>query len=215
LFKALVLVNGKLSRPAILRKRIRKEVFDLVLGADKGALYARVLDVKLDAVIGDMDSLTELEQSNINQARMISYPTRKDETDLELALLYARQQGADQIVLVGATGGRLDMILGNLLLIAHSGLSTCRIEVWDGKQTGWIIKPPGEDILGSQGDTVSLIPIGGSASGVTTRELDYPLDEAELPLGTVRGISNIMNGSIAHVSLSAGLLFAVHIPGKA
>jgi thiamine pyrophosphokinase len=215
LLKALILVNGKLSCPAVLRKRIRQDDFKLVLGADRGALYARVLNVKLDAVIGDLDSLTDTEQSDIGEARIISYPVRKDETDLELALLYAQKQEADHIVMVGVAGGRLDMTLGNLLLIAHAGLSACRIEVWDGKQTGWIIRPPGEDITGRQGDTVSLIPIGGSALGVTTRGLDYPLLNAELPLGAVRGISNIMNGSLAHVSLSSGLLFVVHTPGKA
>ncbi|MFC1946152.1 hypothetical protein ACFLW1_03015, partial [Chloroflexota bacterium] len=86
--------------------------------------------------------------------KFVSYPAGKDETDLELALLYAKEQGADQIVMVGAIGGRMDMTIANILLITHPNLSSCRIEVWQGEQTGWVIKPPGEDISGHPGDSI-------------------------------------------------------------
>jgi thiamine pyrophosphokinase len=154
--KALILVNGELYRPDVLRSRIIAEAFDMVLGADRGALYAHTLNVTLDTIIGDLDSLSDLEQQGISKAKFISYPARKNETDLELALLYAKEQGAYQIVMVGAMGGRMDMTIGNILLITHASLSSCRVEVWHGEQTGWIIKPPGEDISGHPGDTVLL-----------------------------------------------------------
>jgi thiamine pyrophosphokinase len=107
-----------------LRKRILAESFNLVLGADKGALYAQTLNVTLDAVIGDMDSLPNFKKTDITNVKVISYPVRKDETDLELALHYAQQQGADHIVMVGTMGGRIDMTIGNLLLMAHFSLNT-------------------------------------------------------------------------------------------
>ncbi len=75
--KALILVNGELYRPDVLRSRIRAETFDLVLGADSGARYANTLNVTLDAVIGDLDSLTDLERQDIGNAQFISYPTEK------------------------------------------------------------------------------------------------------------------------------------------
>jgi len=62
----------------------------------------------------------------------------------------------------------MDMTIGNITLITNTSFSSCRIEVWHGEQTGWVIKPPGEDISGRPGDTVSLIPLGGNASGITT-----------------------------------------------
>jgi thiamine pyrophosphokinase len=60
-----------------------------------------------------------------------------------------------------------------------------------------------------------LIPLGGNASGITTEGLAYPLKGAELPSGSVRGISNLLEKSSAHVELSNGLLLAVHSPGRA
>ena len=212
--KALLLVNGELYKPDVVRSRIRKEAFDLVLGADGGARYARTLNVKVDAVVGDLDSLSDLEQQGM-KAEFVSYPPEKDETDLELALLYAKKRGIGRIVMVGAMGGRMETTIANILLMANASLSSCRIEVWHGEQTGWAVKPPGEDISGHPGDTLSLIALGGHASGVRTEGLKYPLKDEELSLGSSRGISNLMDGPLAHVKLSRGLLLAVHTPGRA
>ncbi len=212
--KALILVNGELYQPDVLRSRIRAGAFDLVLGADGGARYADTLNVTLDAIIGDLDSFSALEQPGIGNTELVSYPAEKNETDLELALLYVEQQGADQIVMVGAMGGRMDMTIANILLITQASLSSCRIEVWHGEQTGWFIKPPGEDISGHPGDTLSLIPLGGDASGITTKGLKYSLKDEKLIFGPARGISNLLEKPPAHIKLAEGLLLAIHTPGR-
>jgi len=211
--KALILVNGELPCPDVMQSRIQAESFDLFLAADGGAQHARTLDVSLDAIIGDLDSLSDPEQHGAGNIKLISFPSRKNETDLELALLYAKEQGANRIVIVGAMGGRMDMTVSNIVLLAHASITPCRVEVWHGVQTGWIIRPPGEDITGHPGDTVSLIPFGGDASGVTTQGLEYPLNNAQLVFGTVRGVSNVLDKSSAHIKLSHGLLLAVHTAG--
>ncbi|HSW56831.1 MAG TPA: thiamine diphosphokinase [Dehalococcoidales bacterium] len=213
--KVLVLVNGNLYQPAKLRKRVQAENFDMVIGADRGARHARTLRVGLAAVIGDLDSLTAAEDDCLNGCKLITFPAGKDETDLELALLYARDQGAERIVLVGVMGGRMDMAIGNILLINHAELEPCRVEIWHGTQTGWIIRPPGEEIRGRAGDTLSLLPLGGEASGINTEGLRYPLDNGALACGAVRGISNLMLTNSAAVRLKAGRLLAVHTPGRA
>ncbi len=213
--KVLILANGELYKSDVLRRRIRTEAFDLVLGADGGACHADTLNVTLDAIIGDLDSLSDLESHGISNIKVVSYPAEKDATDLELALIYAEKQGADHIVTVGAMGGRMDMTIANIMLITHASLSSCRIEIWHGEQTGWVIKPPGDDISGYPGDTVSLIPLGGYASGITTKGLKYSLKDEELTFVSGRGISNLLESPFAHIKLSEGLLLAIHTPGRA
>lgn len=210
--KALILVNGELYKPDILRDRIRAEKFDLVIAADAGARHAGTLGVAVDAVIGDLDSLSGPDMKAVGNASLIKYPAHKDETDLELALLYARERGADRIVMVGAMGGRMEMTIANVNLIAHPKLKSCRTEIWHGEQTGWLIRPPGEDISGNPGDTVSLVPLGGAALGVATEGMEYPLRVEDLPFGPARGISNVMGKKSARVTLTKGLLLAVHTP---
>jgi thiamine pyrophosphokinase len=213
--KALLLVNGELDKPEILRSRIRAERFDMLLGVDGGARYANLFNIKLDAIIGDLDSLSELEQQSMNNTEFISYPAEKNETDLELALLYAKKQGANKIVMVGVMGARMDMTIANILLIGHVRMSSCRVEVWHGEQTGWVIKPPGEDILGKPGDMVSLIPLFGDALGISTHGLKYSLNNEDLISGSTRGISNILDKPSAHIKLLKGFLLAIHTPRKA
>jgi thiamine pyrophosphokinase len=210
--KALILVNGELDKPDVLRSRIRAERFDVLLGVDGGARYANILNVALDAIIGDLDSLSELEQQSMSNTEFISYPSEKNETDLELALLYAKEQGANKIVMVGVMGARMDMTIANILLIAKVHLGLCRIEVWHREETGWIIKPPGEDISGYPGDMLSLIPLGGDVSGITTKGLKYSLNDEDLAFGSSRGISNLLKKPSAHIKLSNGLLLVIHTP---
>jgi thiamine pyrophosphokinase len=141
-------------------------------------------------------------------------PAEKDETDLELALLEAVKRGAEHIIVLGTSGGRLDMVLANMLLLAHPALSHTRSELWIDYQTAWLIRAPGSDILGQRGDTISLIPVAGDALSVTTSYLRYPLNHETLTFGPARGVSNLMDADTAHITLRSGLLLIVHTPGR-
>ena len=214
---AIVLTNGKIQDPATIRRRLKEWSHAIVVAADGGSQHAKSLGLQLHAVIGDLDSLSEdaLTGLSAKQVDIQKSPSEKDETDLELALLYAAERGATQIVVLGAVGGRLDMSIANLLLLTHPQLTGIRIEIWNGKQTAWIIRPPGDEIQGQAGDTLSLIPLHGEAKGVTTRNLAYPLHDETLPAGPSRGLSNVLTNRNASLSLREGFLLAVHTPGRA
>ncbi|MBN2239830.1 MAG: thiamine diphosphokinase [Dehalococcoidales bacterium] len=208
----LVLVNGELYKPDILLRRISSVEFDLVIGVDAGTNHAKTLGIDVDVIIGDMDSLTDDEMISKNTPERISYPAEKDEIDLELALHYALDIGADRIVMAGTMGGRIEMSIANILLVTHSRFRTHRIEIWHGEQTAWLIRPPGGNFPGVPGDTISLVPLGGTASGITLTGMKYPLHNAVLATGIPRGISNIIENQPARVDFSDGLLLAVHTP---
>jgi thiamine pyrophosphokinase len=221
MMRAIVLSNGELDQPAVLRARLddwrQSGEAVQVVAADGGSHHAEALGLRPDVVIGDLDSLDEAARDALSAdgARFETVPARKDETDLELALLYAVEQGAGEIVALGVLGGRLDMTLANILLLTHPGLDAARIEIWTGWQTAWIVRPPGDTVSGQRGDTLSLIPLGGDAVGVTTRGLEYPLKGERLRFGPARGVSNVLAAPDARVDLGAGMLLAVHTPGRA
>jgi thiamine pyrophosphokinase len=210
--KILIIANGELYKFKILKSRIRATTFDLVIAANGGANYASNLGVTLDVIIGDMDSVSDLGFQRKTHIKLVNYPSEKEETDLELALLYAKSKRANKIVIVGVMGGRMDMTISNILLVTHLSLELCIIELWHGEQTGWIIKPPGGEISGYLGDMVSLIPILGCTSAITTKGLKYPLKHEELKAESTRGISNVMDKPSVSIDLSKGLLLVVHTP---
>jgi thiamine pyrophosphokinase len=210
--KALIVANGELFQPEILKRRIAASNSELVVGADGGALKARALGAVVNAVVGDMDSLTVQSRLDFAGAEFVTYPAEKNETDLELALNYTAGRGAETIVIVGAVGGRLDSTAANLYLPAGKYGAVRRIELWHGAQTAWVIRHPGEDIRGRIGDTLSLIPLAGNAVGVVTTGLKYPLRSETLSFESGRGLSNVFTEETARVELSDGMLLAVHTP---
>lgn len=214
--RAIILANGSIHDADTLITRLQPWKDTIVIAADGGVQHAERLGLKISFVIGDLDSLDEtasmaLKATNTDIVRVAA---EKDETDLELALLYATDIGVRDIVVLGAFGDRIDMSLSNLLLLSHPSFLSVHIEYWYDRQTAWLIRPPGDEIHGQSGDTLSLIPLEGDAEGITTHELYYPLNDEKLVFGPARGISNVLTASVAHVELVSGTLIAVHSPGE-
>ncbi|HEX7976646.1 MAG TPA: thiamine diphosphokinase, partial [Anaerolineales bacterium] len=163
---------------------------------------------------GDLDSVSALDLAELQSAgsQVIRYPVRKDYTDLELALRYALEQKADEVLVLAALGARWDQTLANLLLPAAATLAPIRISLIDGQQEMLWARGAGQlELRGHIGDTVSLIPLGGDAEGITTEGLEYPLQAETLFFGSTRGISNVLLGETARVTLNSGLLLCVII----
>lgn len=214
--RAIILANGSIHDADTLITRLQSWKGAIVIAANGGVQHAERLGLKISLVIGDLDSLVEEESIALKASNtdMVRVDAQKDETDLELALLYATEVGVRDIVVLGAFGDRIDMSLSNLLLLSHPSFLSVHIEYWYGHQTAWLIRPPGDEIYGQSGDTLSLIPLEGAAEGITTHELYYPLNDETLIIGPARGISNVLTASVAHVELGSGTLIAVHSPGE-
>jgi thiamine pyrophosphokinase len=206
--RAIIFVNGEFNDPQQARDLVRAA--DLVIAADGGTRHALAIGVTPHVVIGDLDSLSpdDLARLEAAGARIERSSPRKDETDLELALLHAAREGASEILLLAALGGRLDQTIANLLLLALPELEGIDARIVEGTQEAFLIR--GEALVeGQPGDTVSLIPLGGDAAGVTVDGLEWPLHEDTLRFGPARGVSNVLTGEQAHVRVRQGSLLCV------
>jgi thiamine pyrophosphokinase len=187
--------------------------FDLVVCADGGAHHAALLGLRPDVVVGDLDSLGAAERRRLEEAGCLFavHPAAKDETDLELALLHAVRQGADDITIIGAFGGRPDHQLANLLLLSDRRLAAAQIHMLS-RQWDVILCRKQAVVEGQRGDTVSLIPLSRQVRGVWTDGLQYPLRGETLLRGPARGVSNVMLAGTAIVRVDSGLVFIMHGP---
>ena len=184
-----------------------------VMAADSGIAQAPLLAINVDLVIGDMDSAdpAAVRDAEAHGAEIEIHPRDKDATDLELAVVAAAERGYTRLVVVGGTGGRLDHVLGNVLLVAAGRFDDLAIEWWTGREHVLLARPGSPvRVSGRPGDALSLIPLGGRASGVTTEGLRWPLSGDELTADTTRGISNELTGERAGVTVDSGTLLVVH-----
>jgi thiamine pyrophosphokinase len=206
----LVFANGTIVDPTWILPWLKQAT--TVIAADGGSAHLQRLDFRPNLVIGDLDSISPDVQNWLDRhdVPQIKHPTHKDETDLELALLYAAATFAEPIRVFGALGGRLDQELANILLLAHPQLRVRDVQLVEQWQRAWLVVET-TTIHGAIGDTVSLVPLAGDAHVARTTGLAWELRDSVLTFGQARGVSNVLSAETATVTLSSGLVLCVHV----
>ncbi len=206
--RAVIFANGILPDPAAARRLLQSG--DLIVAADGGYHNASSAGVTPHIVIGDMDSISPSELDDVEKAggQILRFQKEKDETDLELAIRYVLEKQATEVIVIGALGGRLDQMLGNLSLLTDVPVGV-DIRLDDGKDEVVLVDHP-IVITGKPGDVVSLIPWGVAVINIQTEGLRYPLHGETLLPNKSRGISNEMVDLKASIKFSKGKLIVIH-----
>ncbi|MBO5045516.1 MAG: thiamine diphosphokinase [Clostridia bacterium] len=195
--KGIILLNGEPYRGKIDDTNARVYCCDGAYDWAKGAC-------RIDVTLGDFDSLSYLPDPPPSEI----YPSQKDETDGEIALFRAIEEGCNRIVLYGGGGKREDHFLGNLHLLyaarqrgVHAELLTnyARIFVAEGETV----------IRGARGKTVSVVPFGETVHILECSGFYYPMPN-QFSYGTTRGISNVVTEEDARFVAQGKLLVFIN-----
>ena len=102
---ALVIAGGRPIKESLLA-RVRPYAW--IVAADSGLDQAMRLGLRVDLVIGDMDSVSPAALAAAEEQGVVveRHPRQKDATDLELAIDAAVQRGYRSASIIGGTGGR-------------------------------------------------------------------------------------------------------------
>ena len=194
------------------RLRRATEHTDFAIAADGGLAHAVALGVRVDLVVGDLDSvdMAQLAAAEATGTVVERHPVAKDETDLELALERAAGRHPAELTLVGLLGGRIDHELANLSLVAQrrwfdAGL---RIVADDGLKRIHVVHDAVE-LREPAGTTISVLPWLGTATGVTERGMRWDLTGATLEAGTSQGMSNVAELEVQHITVEHGVLLVI------
>jgi thiamine pyrophosphokinase len=197
---------------------------DVVVAADSGLHGALDAGVAVGHVVGDLDSVdpARLAAAVDRGATVHRHHADKDATDLELAVdlaldllapAVAAGGPAPAIHVIGGGGGRLDHLVGDLLLLSSARLAVCTVTARFGAARLTVVRARASASFEGPARThVSLLPVHGDATGVTTSGLRWPLVDGHLAAGTTRALSNELCGGPATVSVRSGTL-AVLRPG--
>jgi thiamine pyrophosphokinase len=181
-----------------------------VIAIDGGAEACAQAGVRPDVIVGDMDSVspTTLARFEAKGVRIERHPAAKRETDGALALRHA--EGDDEIVFVGAGGGRrADHAFANLHLLARAGAGA-RARAEDEDATTWVVTPDRPLALRlPKGALVSVLPFGGRAEGVAYRGLEWALDDAKMETGDPYGVSNVAGEPPQEIRVRSGMLLVI------
>lgn len=187
--------------------------FDLVIAADRGIDFCREAGMTPDLILGDFDSADSAALRYFTDhvpGRIRRYPAKKDETDTEIALAEAIRAGSGDIAILGATGTRLDHVLGNIQILRRAliaGVSCCLVDAHNR-----IRLLRGDFALRKEeqfGTYVSLIPFTETVRIRALRGFVYNVENYELRSGIAVGVSNEIAEDTAKICVDEGILVLI------
>lgn len=201
--KGLIIASGTINDLDLLKKEIFKH--DYIICADGGIKYIYDMNVKIDGIIGDLDSVDDRFSKFINKNNIpiMKFPIEKDETDTELAIKYLSDKGCGYITLMGVMGSRMDHTLANIFLLKKLAGNNIEGRILDENNT-IVLSKDYMKIEKREGYYLSIIPITPSGVMVSLRGFYYPLRNSLIEYGTTLGISNKLVDEEGEIFITKG-----------
>lgn len=203
--KCIILANGKAPSKKIF-KALAGAGYNYIICADGGANSARKINLKINYIIGDLDSVKpETLEYYKGKTEVIQY-LRQNDTDVEKCLKFAIKKKFKECVLLGVIGDRLDHSycnLGiavkfsdkiNLKIISENSLLTVA-----GKEI---------DLKTVKNEIISLYGFDEKTK-ITSGGLKYKLNNEALPFGVRESTSNMATAEKVSLKIKGGKIFII------
>jgi len=202
---AVVLCNGEPPEKEQLLAPIKAA--DLFIAADGGANIALKYNLSPDLIIGDLDSFIQKETTSIP----LLHKPDQNINDLEKALIYIADQNVADVLVFGATGRRLDHTVKNLSVMKQFQNKFRSLIFRDAYCDVKLITSPYSERI-PPGTPVSLFPLSGKVTGISSTGLKYKLSNETLENGVFDGTSNLSVSEQVTITFDHGdlLLFTNH-----
>ncbi len=206
--RAVIVSGGSMPEANIIKPYINED--SILIACDKGLNYVYGAGFVPDVILGDFDSV-DVEVLDYYKAmgkELFTYPVRKDSTDTELGIIMALEKGAEDIVLLGCSGTRLDHTLANIQIMLPLLKKGIRARLIDEHN---IVELVDSQLLieNKKGSYISLLPLTQKVEGITSEGLDYPLDNMDIDMGTSLTVSNVVVADKASVTVKKGVIISI------
>lgn len=208
-----IIISGGHIDDVFALEWLKENKYDCMIAADSGMNFLHRNGIKPDVIAGDFDSVASDSLNAFSEradVEMLRLNPIKDDTDTEFVIREAIRRGATEIVLLGATGTRLDHVLANINLLGVGLEEGVQIQLVDAHNRIRMIEDALEIEKAEQfGAYVSILPVKGDAKGVTLEGFKYPLDDADVKCFSSLGISNEIKENKAKISVKSGTLLVI------
>ena len=186
---------------------------DYIIAADKGMEFCYRNGILPDCIIGDYDSVEPDILSFFRAKQGIiwrDFIPEKDYTDSEIAIDMALSVGSAQVHMLGATGTRLDHVIGNVQLLYRLKESGVEGRIVDAHNRIRMVEKQ-EVLYRNQqfGKYVSVLPLTTTLEGITLTGFKYPLQQARITSDNTLGISNEIDEAKAVITIERGVAIVI------
>lgn len=205
-----IITGGKIE-DNFISEWLESHSYDCLIGVDRGLEFFYRKGMLPDVALGDFDSISPQVLSYFEsqqKVKIYAFPPQKNATDTELAIDYAiEERNAAGIDLLGATGTRIDHLLGNLHSLYRAlsmQVPCCMVDSCNKIELIQDYKKLEKKY--QYGTYVSFIPFTTSVEHVKLKGFKYSLEDATFTIGHSIGISNEICDEVAEVSFTKGIL---------
>ncbi|NMB83195.1 MAG: thiamine diphosphokinase [Ignavibacteria bacterium] len=203
--KCIILANGQPPQKSLF-SYLDKVGYSTLICADGGANTAFKYKLLPQVIIGDLDSISKTALDYYKAKSKVIKITRQNDTDVEKCLKYAIKKKFNEVVLVGATGDRLDHSFCNLGIVLKF---SDKIKISVIHQKSVLQSYSGNVTLKTiPGEVISLYGISRSTK-IYSSGLKYQLKNISLPFGERESTSNIALHEGVDLKIKNGKIFVV------
>lgn len=209
--KNVIIVTGGRVTSSLLLDTIKKYKDSYIIGVDRGLDILRECGITPNLAMGDFDSASEESRQFFedNPSTVIFKP-EKDFTDTHAAVLRALEMNPESVMLLGATGSRVDHMLANigmLKLCVAGGVEGFILD--DNNRIRMIDKHCKLEKKSLYGKYISCIPFSDRVTGVSLEGFLYPLTDATIIKEDSIGVSNELREEEGHIYVDTGYLLVM------
>lgn len=197
--KGLIISGGNRVRRETLLENIEDRY---IVVADGGIKNLVGTDIIPDEVLGDFDSIDEEGKSFIekNNIKIEKYPSRKDFTDTELCLEVLLKKGADDIIILGATGTRLDHMFSSMFLLERLKKESVAGKFIDDYNEVSFISNETVEVKKNKYKYLSIVPVSKEVC-LTLKGTEYEVENLKFNRFTTIAVSNEVKDEVAKIEI--------------
>jgi thiamine pyrophosphokinase len=177
--KKIVIVSGGKVEEAFALPILKSQDREYIIAVDKGMEFLYHHQIMPNYIVGDFDSVDkEIGDYYRNETNVPirEYNPVKDASDTEIAIRLAMTLGAKELIILGATGGRIEHLWANVQCLMIPFKAGIDARIMDSQNMIRLIGDEThirkEDAFGKY---FSVFPLGDEVYGLSIKGAKYPL----------------------------------------
>lgn len=205
-----VIISGGSLDEGFAEKVLKENEGACIIGVDRGVNYLYRHQIIPQYIVGDFDSIDseiiEYYRTETN-VPIREYNPIKDASDTEIAIRLGVTLGSKEIIVLGATGGRVDHLWANIQTLAVACKAGVKAYILDKRDKIWVTDEPCE-LRKSEayGPYLSVFSLNGEVYDFNLRGTRWPLIHHTLKPCDSLTVSNQFQEDKVQIDFPDGLL---------
>lgn len=216
--KCAVIISGGALDDAFALDVLNGTEDRLVIGVDAGVKFLYRNRILPDYIVGDFDSLPDEIVTYYKEETKVpirEFNPVKDASDTEIAIRLGMTLGCEKLIILGATGNRMDHMWANVQSLSIALKAGVEAEILDGWNRIRLID--GRTVLKREeafGKYFSIFPLGSNVMDLSITGAKYPLSHYTLTSSCSMCVSNEFDDDEVVIDFPIGVVILMETRDK-